>query len=97
MIPALEEVDLAGFWGRFGEAAPPFLRLGLRSSVWALTWLPVPLMATPRPFPRLSPDERESFLQKAHRSRSYVLRQLVTTLKVTACFACMEDPRCRSV
>ena len=97
MVPGLEELDLAAFWDRFDRVAPPMLRVGLRSSVWALTWLPVPMLRTARHFSRLSPEQRDRFLERANESRAYLLRQLVTTVKVTACFAVMEDQRCRSV
>lgn len=89
-LPGLGALDLTPFWLTYREAAPPLLRIGFRLAVLALTWLPVMLHG--RPFHRLPPDDQDRFLTRMAVSRSYVLRQLVTVVKLIACFAYGFDP-----
>jgi hypothetical protein len=44
-----------------------------------------------RPFPLLSPDEREQFLTTLDANPSYLARQLVATFKILACFAAFDE------
>lgn len=91
--PGLAELDLSQFWERFDRTAPGSLKFGLRAAVWLLS-LSVPFfvgrMAT---LTQLSEDELDTLLNKANDSRVFVLRQMVTTLKVVACLAYFNDER----
>ncbi len=92
--PGISEVEQGAFWELYREAAPPVLRLGLRASVWALTWSAVPLAG--RPFHRLSPEKKDRFLNRRAASRLYLVRQLVMTLKLVGCFLWLSDDDVRA-
>ena len=93
--PGLGELNLTDFWTLYREAAPPVLRFGLRVAVWSLTW--GALFAAGRPFHRLEPARQDRLLERAAGSRWYLVRQLVTTLKLIACFAWLHDPKVRAL
>lgn len=93
--PSVGELDLAPFWTLYAATAPPLVRFGLRAAVLFLTWLP--LITRLRPFHRLPPAARDHFLGRAARSRLYLVRQLVMTVKVVACLAYLRDPRVRAL
>jgi len=88
-LPGLASVDLAAFWSKYQASAPRLLRAGFRLAVIALTWLP--LARHGRPFHRLPADARDAFLTTSAASRSYLLRQLVTVVKLIACFGYCFD------
>lgn len=94
-VLGLAEVDTANFWPRFQERAPRLLRFGVRASVWLLTFMPLITIGRFRTFGRLSPADRDRCLAKWNGHRSYLVRQLVTTLKIVACFAYFRAPAVR--
>lgn len=87
-LPPLTSLELGGFWREYQATAPPLVRFGLRASVWLLTWLPLGKL---RPFHRLPAAARDRWLNRAARSRFYLLRQLVMTVKMIACLAYLTD------
>ncbi len=89
-LPPIRTLDLAAFWTRYEGAAPFMLRIGLRLAVAALTWMP--LCRYGRPFHRLDADRQDAFLARQNSSRLYIVRQLVTVVKLIACFAYFRDP-----
>jgi hypothetical protein len=96
-LPGLGAVALDDFWPAFDAAAAPLLLLGLRAAVFVLAVLaPLILLGRWRLFSSLAPEERDRLLVRAVESRSYLLRQMVTTLKAVACFAYLRDPRVRA-
>lgn len=65
------------FWAELERASPPLLRIGLRLDAWLLgSWVGL-----------FSVQRRELYLDALSRSRFYLLRQLVFTAKLVACFA----------
>lgn len=94
-LPGLGELDLLPFWEVVDREAPSLLRLGLRIAVWSLTFAPILLIGTPRLFAKLDRARQDTMLNKAAASGSYLLRQLVTTLKTFACLAYLRDPMVR--
>lgn len=88
-------IDTSDFWLLYSQTAPPLVRFGLRASVWILTWMA--MIRVGRPFHRLPPDEQDRFLRRTARSRLYLTRQLVTTVKLIACLAWFRDPKGRSL
>ncbi len=89
--PGLGDLDLREFWRRFDRTAPRALKVGLPAAVWVLS-LSVPLLvgrfATIR---QLSDDDLDTLLNRANESRSFVIRQMVATLKIVACLAYFDD------
>lgn len=94
--PGLADVDTTSFWIDLERAAPPLLRLGLRLAVWVLTWLPLLFIGCPRRFSALGPTDRDRMLERVAASRVFLLRQLLQTLRVIACFAYFRAPEVRS-
>jgi hypothetical protein len=86
-LPGIADLDLDAFWSRFDAVAPRLLRLGLRITVWVLTFWPLLHPRLLRPFHRLPAEDRDAFLEGLCASSSYLLRQLVTTLKLVATLA----------
>lgn len=93
--PGLANIDASRFWNTYDQVAPPLLRFGLRASVILLTWLAV--LRHGRPFHRLNPERQDRFLRSAAASRYYLLRQLVATIKLIACFAYLQDAQVRNL
>jgi len=96
-LPPIAEIDLTAFWDDLGRAAPLLLRLGLRATVWALAVLPVVVLRVPRSFAGLDAEARQRFLERAAASGSFLLRQMVLTLKTVACLAYLRDARVRAI
>jgi hypothetical protein len=95
-LPGLAAVDTARFWTACARAAPPLLRFGLRASVWVLTLWPLVALGRPALLHRLSPARRDLVLARAAASRSWLVRQMVATVKLLACFAYFADPGVRA-
>lgn len=94
-LPGAAAADLDGFFAELDGAAPPLLRLGWRASVFALTLSPLFLLGRLALFPSLDPDAKDELLTLAARSRFYVVRQLVQTLKLLGCLALLRLPQAR--
>ena len=88
--PGLGAVDLTGFWKEYEAAAPPILKLGFRTSVWALTLAPVAL-GEGAPLHRLPPERRDAVLARLSGSNNGLVRQLVLATKLVASFAYFSD------
>lgn len=70
------------FWAELEDSAPLILRAGLRVAAWTLgSWLSL--------WPR---EERAQRLAPLAGSRSYLVRQLVLSAKLVACFAYFRRP-----
>lgn len=95
-LPALEDLDLEAFWARYGEAAPPMLRFGLRASVDLLALSPPILLGRAATVSGLTPEEREELLERALVSPVFLVRQLATTIKLIGLMAYLRDPRARA-
>lgn len=95
-LPALSELDLDAFWARYGAAAPPMLRFGLRASVDLLALSPPLLLGRARTVAGLSPEEREELLERALSSPVFLIRQLATTVKLIGLMAYLRDPVARA-
>ncbi len=99
MIPADEAAELVSgdeaasdtFWQTLRRSAPPLLGFGFRASVWILTWLPMLEGYGFKSFRRLERAKKDAFLARAANSRSFLVRQLVTTVKHLACMAYFGD------
>ncbi|MBI5494025.1 MAG: hypothetical protein HY904_03300 [Deltaproteobacteria bacterium] len=91
--PGWAGAETDAFWERFATAAPPLLALGLRTTVWLFTWLP--LFTDLRPFPSLATERRDAWLRAALASDQYLARQMVETLKLVACLGYFGDPAVR--
>jgi hypothetical protein len=96
-LPPLAEIDLTAFWTELGRAAPLLLRLGLRATVWALAVLPVLVLGVPRSFVGLDDEARQQFLDRAAVSGSFLVRQMLLTLKTVACLAYLRDAKVRAI
>ncbi len=95
-LPGSGDVDTEDFWKEYEEAAPQLLRVGLRSSVWALTFCPVVYLRTIKRFEQLTDIERDTVLRKMSQSQLYLIRQLPLTIKLMTCFAYLRDDDVRA-
>lgn len=95
-LPGFSDAHARDLEAELTRSAPLLVRFGLRIAVWVLWLAPPWLGAGWRSFGRLDADGRDLVLQRAAGHRSYLLRQLVTTLKIMACFAWFRDPVCRA-
>lgn len=96
-LPSIAALDLRAFWEDLDRAAPPLLRFGLRGSVWALSLLPIVIVGVPRTFVGLDDEARQRFLDRAAGSGSFLVRQVLLTLKTVACLAYLRDPAVRAI
>jgi hypothetical protein len=96
-IPGIESIDLSEFHTGLDRNAPIILKLGFRLSVWILTFLPVLTFHSLRPFHKLPENQKDRFLKKVSRSKSFILRQMVETLKLIACMGYFSDRETRSL
>lgn len=94
-LPPVGTIDLAPFWATLDQAAPPLLHVGARLGVWYFTWTPFWFVHRLRRFGRLDADDREIFLTRAATSRSFLVRQMLLTLKTLVCLAYFSDPEVR--
>lgn len=88
--------DRAKFWALLSAHGPTMLKPGLRAAVHTLTFLPLTLPAFRRPFFALDADARVACIDAMATHSRLPVRQLVSTLKVLACFALFEAPGARS-
>lgn len=88
--------DRERFWELLAAHGPSMLKPGLRAAVHALTFLPVTLPEFRRPFFALDADDRARCIEAMATHARLPVRQLVSTLKVLACFALFESPGARS-
>ena len=68
--------------------APMRFHAALRAATWFLWWLgPFVASALPVPFGLLTSRRRERVLERLASSRTYLLREMPTIVKMLACFA----------
>jgi len=87
--------DRERFWTLLAEQGPSTLGPGLRLAVHALTFLPLTMPEFRRPFFALTPGDRLDCLEGLASHPRLLVRQVVSTLKVLACFALLEAPGVR--
>lgn len=95
-LPSFDAIDHTAFYRAIDSAPGPMFAPGLRGIVYALTFLPVADARFGRPFFRLDPDERLRCIEAMAASERYAVRQMISTLKILACFAYFEDERVRA-
>ena len=95
-LPSLRDVDVRGFWHRLAEATPPYFGPGLRATVHALTFLPLTMPGFRRPLFALSREARLACVARMGADPRIVVRQMLGTAKVLACFAVFEDDAVRA-
>lgn len=95
-MPAFAALDRARFWECLRTAPGPSFGPGLRAMVHGLNLLPLADRRFRRTFTALSPDERETLLVELASDERYAVRQMLTTLKMVACFAYFDDPVVRA-
>ena len=90
-LPAFTDLDTSAFWAHFEDHAPPLLQFGFRAATVFVALEPVTLGFGARTLDRLSPDEREQFMEKLAARQDFLHRQLAMALKTTACFAYFRE------
>lgn len=87
--------DRERFWALVSERGPSTLGPGLRLAVHTLTFLPVTMRGFGRPFFSLEARRRLDCIEAMATHPRLLVRQVVSTLKVLACFALLEAPGVR--
>lgn len=82
------------FWTELATAATPLLRFGLRAAVWLLTFAPL-LHGRPHLLGGLPEADREALLARLGAHRLFLVRQVVTTVKLIAAFGVFREPPAR--
>lgn len=95
-VTPLERIDRSGFWQRLHDDPPPYFGPGFRASVHALTFLPLTLPAFRKPFYKLTPEQQRACIAALAADERVVIKQLLSTVKLLACFALFEDPGVRA-
>ncbi|MEW5741842.1 MAG: hypothetical protein AB1938_23205 [Myxococcota bacterium] len=85
----------ADFWRLLEGRTPPYFTPGLRVMVHTLTFVPLTLAGFRKPFFALSADARVSCVERLSRDSRQSVRQMLSTMKLLACFAAFEDPALR--
>lgn len=87
--------DRERFWTLLAERGPAPLGAGLRLAVHTLTFLPVTMRGYGRPFFALETEARLDCIEAMATHPRLMVRQVVSTMKVLACFALLEAPGAR--
>lgn len=95
-LPAFASIDLASFYEAIDRAPGPMFAPGLRAMVAALTFWPLTHPRFRRPFHALDARARLDCVEAMAASEAYVTRQMLTTLKMLACFAYFENAAVRA-
>ena len=95
-LPAFAQIDHQAFYRAIETAPGPLFLPGLRAMVAALTFAPVLDPRFGRPFFALDPEARLDCIEALAKDRRYAVRQMISTLKILACFAYYEDPSVRA-
>lgn len=95
-LPAFASVDRAAFWRCLEDAPGPSFGPGLRAMVHGLTFLPVADRRHRKPFYALDRDQRQDVVAELAADPRYAVRQMVTTMKMMACFAYFDDAGVRA-
>jgi hypothetical protein len=95
-LPSFESVDRTVFWRALESAPAPTFGPGLRAMVHGLTFLPVLDVRYGKPFFALDRAARARFIEGLHDDPRYLVRQMLATMKMLACFAYFDDPAVRA-
>lgn len=96
-VPGVGELDLDAFLARYKREAPPLMWMGLVLGAWVFTLTPILTVHWPVPsflLPRATLD-RHAHLVASH--PWYLLRQLVTVLKMAGGLCWGQHPRVRAL
>lgn len=88
----VQVTDRERFWALVAAKAPALVKPGLRVAVHALTVLPTTMKGYGRPFFALSWPQQLACVEAMGEHPSLTVKQLVSTVKVLACFALLESP-----
>lgn len=95
-LPSLRDVDTGPFWRHLAQSTPPYFGPGLRATVHALTFLPLTMAGFRRPLFALSREARLACVERIDADPRVMVRQLLATAKILACFAFFEDQGVRA-
>ncbi len=89
--PGLGAVSLDRFWDVFGQSAPFLMKIGFRVAIWFVALQPIWSLSGWRTFAGSSPEDRQQSLQALNSSHRAMTEQLLSLIKLMACFAYFED------
>jgi choline dehydrogenase-like flavoprotein len=92
-LPSFASIDKESFYRAISSAPGPQFAPGLRGMVTAATLATVPSFG--KPFHALDRAGRERAIEQLAGDERYVMRQILSTLKILATFAYYEDPEVR--
>lgn len=92
-LPAFASIDHTSFYRAIDHAPGPQFAPGLRGMITAATLATVPTHG--RPFHALDRDARVRAIDTMSEDPRYLVRQILSTLKILATFAYFEDPEVR--
>lgn len=95
-LPSFASIDHDAFHRAIDTAPGPTFAPGLRAMVYALTFAPLVDPRFGKPFFALDPESRLRCMEAMGSDDRYVVKQMVSTLKILACFAYFEDPSVRA-
>lgn len=95
-LPAFEEIDRVAFWRCLEQAPGPLFGPGLRGMIHAVTMLPLADRRYLLPLFALPLDVRHTLVEELANDRRYAVRQMMSALKMVACFAYFDDPVVRA-
>lgn len=95
-LPAFASIDLEAFHRAIDTAPGPMFGPGLRAMVYALNFAPIADRRFRRPFHALDAEARFRCIEAMAEDPRYVVRQMISTLKILACFAYFESPEVRA-
>lgn len=94
-LPAFESIDRAVFWAALERAPAPSFRFGLRGFVYVFSLATLVDSRWRKPFFRLARAERLAAIEAFDRDPRYAIRQMLSALKMLACFAYFDAPNAR--
>ncbi len=95
-LPAFESIDRAVFWAALERAPAPSFRFGLRGFVYVFSLATLVDSRWRRPFFQLARAERLAAIEAFDRDPRYAIRQMLSALKMLACFAYFDAPAART-
>lgn len=95
-LPSLEAIDRREYWRLLGAHAPAVFTPGLRAAVHALTFLPLTMPGFRRPLFALSREARLACVERLGADERVMVKQALSTVKLLACFALLEDDGVRA-
>lgn len=92
-LPSFASIDKTSFYAAIDHAPGPQFSPGLRGMVTAASLSTVPSFG--RPFHALDRAQRSAAIDRMAKDERFVIRQILSTLKILATFAYYEDPEVR--